>query len=82
LLAGGGHWTRDLAFSSDGRKLFVSVGSRSNVAENGMEREERRADILQYNPDGSGFRVYASGIRNAVGIPVHPKTGELWASVN
>jgi glucose/arabinose dehydrogenase len=82
LLQGGGHWTRDLAFSNDGRKMFVSVGSRSNDAENGMEREEKRADILQYNPDGSGFRVYAGGIRNAVGIAVHPKTGELWASVN
>lgn len=82
LLEGGGHWTRDVAFSNDGKKLFVSVGSRSNAAENGMEREQKRADILQYNSDGSGFRVYASGIRNAVGIAVHPTTGELWASVN
>ena len=81
-LRGGGHWTRDLAFSLDGRKMFVSVGSHSNVYENPMENEERRADILEYNPDGTGFRLYATGIRNAVGIAIHPQTGELWASVN
>ncbi|HEV8118934.1 MAG TPA: sorbosone dehydrogenase family protein [Thermoanaerobaculia bacterium] len=81
-LGGGGHWTRDLAFSPDGKKLFVSVGSRSNVQENPSTSEDRRACILEYNPDGTGMRLYASGIRNAVGIAVHPKTGELWASVN
>jgi len=81
-LGGGGHWTRDLAFSPDGKKMFVSVGSRSNVQENPDTNEERRACILEYNPDGTGMRIYASGIRNAVGIAVHPKTGELWASVN
>jgi glucose/arabinose dehydrogenase len=81
-LRGGGHWTRDIAFSRDGRKMFVSVGSRSNVFENPNENEERRAAILEYNPDGTGGRVYATGIRNAVGIAVHPQTGVLWASVN
>src|ERR1051325_6697724 len=81
-LRGGGHWTRDIAFSRDGKKMFVSVGSHSNVYENPNENEERRADILECNPDGTGFRIYASGIRNAVGIAVHPQTGELWASVN
>jgi len=81
-LRGGGHWTRDIAFSKDGKKMFVSVGSRSNVWENPNENEERRATILEYNPDGTGFRIYASGIRNAVGIAIHPQTGELWASVN
>jgi glucose/arabinose dehydrogenase len=81
-LRGGGHWTRDIAFSNDGKKMFVSVGSHSNVYENPNENEERRADILEYNPDGTGFRIYASGIRNAVGIAVHPQTGDLWASVN
>ena len=79
---GGGHWTRDVAFSNDGKKMFVSVGSRSNAYENKNTNEERRADILEYNPDGTGMRVYASGIRNAVGIAVHPQTAELWASVN
>jgi glucose/arabinose dehydrogenase len=81
-LRGGGHWTRDIAFSRDGKKMYVSVGSHSNVYENSNENEERRADILEYNADGTGFRIYASGIRNAVGIAVHPQTGELWASVN
>jgi glucose/arabinose dehydrogenase len=82
LLRGGGHWTRDIAFSNDGRKMYISVGSHSNVFERPDENEERRADILEYNPDGSGFRIFASGIRNAVGIAIHPQTGDLWASVN
>ena len=81
-LRGGGHWTRDVAFSNDGRRMFVSVGSHSNDAETGMSREERRADILEFAPDGTGGRIFASGIRNAVGIAVQPGTGELWASVN
>ncbi len=81
-LRGGGHWTRDLAFSRDGKKMFVSVGSQTNAWENPSAKEERRADILEYNPDGTRFRLYATGIRNAVGIAVNPGTGELWASVN
>jgi glucose/arabinose dehydrogenase len=81
-LTGGGHWTRDIAFSKDGKKMYVSVGSHSNVWENPRENEERRADILEYNPDGTGGRIYAYGIRNAVGIAINPQTGELWASVN
>lgn len=82
-LRGGGHWTRDIAFSRDGKKMYVSVGSHSNVDDTDNNSVEyHRADILEFNPDGSGERVYASGIRNAVGIAVHPQTGELWASVN
>ena len=81
-LGGGGHWTRDIAFSPDGKKMYVSVGSHSNVHENPSTNENRRACILEYNPDGTGMRVYASGIRNAVGIAIRPGTGELWASVN
>jgi glucose/arabinose dehydrogenase len=83
-LRGGGHWTRDIAFSLDGRRMFVSVGSRSNNDDtDGNEAERRRADILELTPDGrAAERVYASGIRNAVGIAIHPRTGELWASVN
>jgi glucose/arabinose dehydrogenase len=82
-LRGGGHWTRDLAFSNDGRKLFISVGSYSNVNDPDTHPEEfHRADILQCDPEGGGLKVYAWGIRNAVGIAVHPQTGELWASVN
>ena len=82
-LRGGGHWTRDLAFSNDGARLFISVGSHSNVDDTDNNPEEyHRADILVAKPDGSGLEVYAWGIRNAVGIAVHPQTGELWASVN
>ncbi len=82
-LRGGGHWTRDIAFSSDGKKMYVSVGSRSNNDDTDDNPQElHRADILEYNPDGSGFRVYAYGIRNAVGIAVQPESGQLWGSVN
>ena len=79
-VGGGGHWTRDLAFSKDGKTLFVSVGSRSNVTDD--EKEERRACILAFDPDGKNERLYASGIRNPVGLAIHPETGELWTSVN
>jgi glucose/arabinose dehydrogenase len=79
-LRGGGHWTRDVVFRPDARKMYVSVGSHSNVSDD--EAEKRRADILEFNPDGSGERVFAWGIRNAVGLAIHPDTGELWASVN
>lgn len=83
FLRGGGHWTRDLAFSSDGKTLYVSVGSRSNDDDPDTHPAEKyRADILQFNPDGSGQKVFAWGIRNAVGIAINPISGELWASVN
>ena len=83
LLRGGGHWTRDIAFSRDGKRMFVSVGSRSNNDDpDTTPAEKERADVLAFAPDGSGRRVYASGIRNAVGLAVHPRSGELWASVN
>ncbi len=73
------HWTRSLAFSSDGTKLYVSVGSESNE---GIESDPRRAAVLVMDPDGKNQRIFASGLRNAVGIGVNPKTGQLWASVN
>lgn len=76
------HWTRDIAFSRDGRKMYVSVGSMTNVDEENNPSERDRAVIYEFNPDGSGRRVYASGIRNAVGLAIHPQTGQLWASVN
>jgi glucose/arabinose dehydrogenase len=83
LLRGGGHWTRDIAFSNDGKKMYVSIGSYSNADDTDNNKTEyHRADILEFNPDGTGARVYASGIRNAVGIAMHPQTGQLWASVN
>ncbi len=73
------HWTRNLLFSRDGRKLFVSVGSESNVSE---EPEPRRAAISEYNPDGTGHRIFASGIRNPIGLAWNPVTGQLWTAVN
>ncbi|MFO0960358.1 MAG: sorbosone dehydrogenase family protein [Isosphaeraceae bacterium] len=79
-VGGGGHWTRDLEFSPDGKTLYVSVGSRSNADDD--DREERRAMILAFDPDGKNERVFARGIRNPVGLATHPKTGQLWASVN
>jgi glucose/arabinose dehydrogenase len=81
----GGHSTRDVIFSPDGKKMFVAVGSGSNVAEEDPElqkQEVHRANILQYTPDGTFVKVYASGIRNPVGIAINPITGELWCSVN
>ena len=62
--------------------MYVSVGSITNDFENPNAPEARRADILEFNPDGSGEKIYASGIRNAVGLAVHPVTGTLWTSVN
>ena len=82
-LRGGGHWTRDIAFSPDGKRMFVSVGSHSNVDDTDTTPAEfHRADILVANPDGTDLHVYAWGIRNPVGLAVSPQTGELWASVN
>jgi glucose/arabinose dehydrogenase len=99
---GGGHYTRDLVFSADGRRMFVSIGSASNVAE-GMGKldsaalrawikdkplgatwgyETERADVLAFDPDGKNRQIYATGIRNCVGMAVNPTTGDLWCSVN
>ena len=80
LLRGGGHWTRDLVFSPDGKKMYVSVGSRSNVSDDAAEAN--RARIFEFNPDGTGQKVYAWGIRNAVGIAFRPNSDELWMSTN
>ena len=76
------HWVKNVVASPDGAKLYVSVGSNSNVAENGLEAETGRALVLQMNPDGSGTRVYASGLRNPVGMDWEPVTGVLWTAVN
>jgi glucose/arabinose dehydrogenase len=78
-----GHWTRDLAFSLDGKRLFIGVGSASNVDDpDEHPSETRRANILEYTPEGKFVKVYASGIRNPSGIAVNPTTGQLWTSVN
>jgi glucose/arabinose dehydrogenase/cytochrome c2 len=99
---GGGHFTRDVAFSLDGKRMFVSVGSQSNVAE-GMPKktaaeikaweaerglgatwgdEENRADVLVFDVGSNKGKVFATGIRNCVGLTVQPKTGDLWCTTN
>ncbi|MFZ0759419.1 MAG: PQQ-dependent sugar dehydrogenase [Candidatus Sulfotelmatobacter sp.] len=84
LPAGGGHWTRSLAFSLDGKKMFVAVGSGSNIDDPDTHpKEKNRADILVCDPANCRLSVYAYGIRNpGGGIAVDPKTDELWCSVN
>jgi glucose/arabinose dehydrogenase len=115
-LRGGGHWTRDIVFSKDGSRMFVSVGSRTNDAESLGQRDEpdiqyqqrhpmsywdsaivlaqqhgfagllpterERADVLEFKPDGTDFSIFASGLRNCVGMAVNPATGSLWCSTN
>lgn len=84
LPAGGynNHWTRNLLANKDGAKLFVSVGSGSNVAEHGTANEILRANILEVNLDGTALRVFASGLRNPVGMAWEPSAGGLWTVVN
>jgi glucose/arabinose dehydrogenase len=74
----GGHWTRDVVFSPSGDKMYVSIGSGSNI----NEEELPRATIMEYNPDGSAPRLYASGLRNPVGLRFSPATDKLWTAVN
>lgn len=115
-LRGGGHWTRDIVFSKDGSRMFVSVGSHTNDAENLATRdqpdiqyerrhatgywdsiiafgqrnglagllptERDRADVLEFKPDGTSFQIFASGLRNCVGMAVNPITDALWCSTN
>lgn len=76
------HWTRNIITNKDQSKIYISVGSASNVGEQGMEKEVRRANILEVNPDGSGEIIYADGLRNPVGMDWNPVTGELWTAVN
>jgi glucose/arabinose dehydrogenase len=101
-LPSGGHTTRDVVFSNDGARMFVSVGSATNAAEGMGERypegllsfekehglgaswgrDTDRAAVLAFDPDGRGRKTFATGIRNCVGLAVHPQTGEVWCSVN
>ncbi len=98
----GHHWTRDIAFSADGRRMFVSIGSGSNDAEDlpkldpaALRRheaetapgaawgsEERRGAVLEFSPDGTAGRFYATGLRNCVDLAIHPQTGDVWCSTN
>ncbi|EYF00536.1 PQQ-dependent sugar dehydrogenase [Chondromyces apiculatus] len=79
-VGGGGHWTRDIAFSADNQRMFVSVGSKSNADDD--PSENRRANILSFTVDGQDEVVHASGIRNPVGLAIEPSTGDLWTAVN
>ena len=82
-LPSGGHYTRNLLADPAGKKLYISVGSSSNVDEQRVdEKDPRRAAILQVNPDGSGMRVFAAGMRNPVGMDWEPRTNTLWTVVN
>lgn len=78
-LPGGGHDTRSLAFSADGKHLFVAVGSGSNI---NTGEDPRRAAVTICDPDGKNARLYATGLRNPVGLALEPVTGEVWTSVN
>jgi glucose/arabinose dehydrogenase len=78
-LPNGGHSTRNIIFNRAGTKLYVAVGSRSN---NDAGEDCRRAAILEFNPDGTGYRVYASGIRNPVGLALQPGTDTIWTAMN
>ncbi len=84
LPAGGynNHWTRNLVANNQGTKLYISVGSASNVGEHGMDEEKHRANILEVNLDGSELRVFAGGLRNPVGMDWDPSSGKLWTVVN
>jgi glucose/arabinose dehydrogenase len=85
LPAGGynNHWTRNILASRDGSKLYVTVGSQTNVDEEGLDaKDARRAAILECNPDGSGMRIFASGLRNPNGMDWAPGTSTLWTVVN
>lgn len=73
------HWTRNIIFSPDGKKLYVSIGSSGNVD---VEKDERRAAVSEYNPDGSGYRLFASGLRNPIGLAWNPANKQLWTAVN
>jgi glucose/arabinose dehydrogenase len=81
-LPGGGHVSRDIAFSLDGASLFIAVGSASNNTDDPDDTEKNRANVLQTNPQGGELTVFASGLRNPSGIAVDPSTGDLWAAVN
>jgi glucose/arabinose dehydrogenase len=76
------HWTKSLLAGADGKKLYVGVGSSSNVGENGLEVEYRRADVLEVDTSTGASRIYAAGIRNPTGLQWEPKAGQLWAIAN
>lgn len=76
------HWTKALLASPDGKKLYVGVGSNSNITENGLDIEYRRATVLEVDTATGASRIFASGIRNPTGLGWEPQTGKLWAIAN
>ena len=76
------HWTKNVIASKDGSKLYVTVGSNSNVGENGMDKEQGRAAIWEVDPATGSHRIFASGLRNPNGMDWEPTTGKLWTAVN
>lgn len=76
------HWTKNIIASKDGRKLYATVGSNSNIGENGMDKEENRAAILEVDPASGATRLFASGLRNPNGLGWEPTSGALWTAVN
>jgi glucose/arabinose dehydrogenase len=82
LPAKGRHWTRNIISNAAKNRIYIAVGSSSNVAEDGIDKESRRAGILEVNLDGSNEKIYASGLRNPVGMDWAPGSGTLWTAVN
>jgi len=82
LPEGARHWTKNIIANKKGDKLYIAIGSASNVGEDGMDKENRRACILEIDPDGSGEKLFASGLRNPVGMDWEPGTDKLWTVVN
>jgi glucose/arabinose dehydrogenase len=76
------HWTKNVVAVPDGSKLYVSVGSNSNVAENGIDKEEERAAVWEVSPQTGSHRIFGSGLRNPVGMAFEPESGALWVVVN
>lgn len=81
-LPGGGHWTRNIIANADGSKLYVAVGSLTNIADQGIETEANRANILEVDVKTGDYRIYAGGLRNPVGMAWEPSTKQLWTVVN
>ena len=82
LPGGGNHWMRNIILSPDGERIYIAVGSASNIGENGMEAEEGRAAIWEYNIAEESSRIYATGLRNPNGLAWNPMSEELWTTVN
>ena len=82
LPAGGRHWTRNVVANADGSKLYVAVGSSTNVAEDGIDAEQNRAAVLEVDPKTGDYRIFAGGMRNPVGMAWEPATQQLWTVVN